>query len=583
MLNTSAMSDLISEQNISPARPGTLGTPGPKQSHAWQAATQYAPDAEIIPYPHSNALLDAFIRQEVERIIIPIFNTRQGENKQYFRLFGQVQQGYWLDNIALPSNLSLGAFAPDVRAGDIEVLLGRQTVFRQCEEYICATFPDVALTSVHNIEQAVQQLQEQEKKKQGVIATAELLTALGLHIIEREVAPHNRTRYAVLGRELPRPTGYDATTFITGALDDRVGLLVDILGEFSRQGINILDISSENDVKSQKLQIYLEAEGHIRDQAMQTAVAALEERIIGQPNKIRLLGCFPRVDMRPKYISSFGFIGTGAMSAWFADRLENEGYRTVMTGRSTELRPEEMIPQVDVVVVCVPISFTAKTVQQYGPLLEAGKALILLAGESETTLAAALEVTDPGVEVMLVHNLWGPQAATMKDKNAIVVRTGRSGRFCSEFEAFLYKHGASIYQDSATKHDLLMGIGQKLPTVISVALAMTLEENGITAEDLASHCTLTSLYPILAMARVHSQNPRTYAEIMSTSGESRKIVHDFARHLDKVVAVADQGNQQGIQELCRHMEHNGKHLTEPFLRNRMEQAKAVDEVLGAII
>ena len=187
------------------------------------------------------------------------------------------------------------------------------------------------------------------------------------------------------------------------------------------------------------------------------------------------------------------------------------------------------------------------------------------------------------MEVMLVHNLWGPQAATMKDKNAIVVRTGRSGKFCSEFEAFLYKHGASIYQDSATKHDLLMGIGQKLPTVISVALAMTLEENGITAEDLASHCTLTSLYPILAMARVHSQNPRTYAEIMSTSGESRKIVHDFAASLRQVVSLADQGDQKGIEELCRQMERNSEHLTAPFLRNRMEQAKAVDEVLGAII
>ncbi len=36
---------------------------------------------------------------------------------------------------------------------------------------------------------------------------------------------------------------------------------------------------------------------------------------------------------------------------------------------------------------------------------------------------------------------------------------------------------------------------------------MTLNENRITSEDIASHCTLTSLYPILAMSRVHSQNP----------------------------------------------------------------------------
>ncbi|MCI5221777.1 MAG: prephenate dehydrogenase/arogenate dehydrogenase family protein, partial [Candidatus Electrothrix sp. AR4] len=538
------MCEVTSEQKT------TVGTLGPEQSHAWQAASLYALEGEIRPYHHTGSLMNAFVSNQVERAVFPIYNTREGENKQYFRLFEQIKEGYWIDNIVLPANLSLGVFSLDVRAEELEVLLGKRAVFRQCEEYISKTFPDVALTSVQNMERSITRIREQGLRDHGVVATAEMLRAQGLHVIEREVAPHNRTRYAVLGREIPQPTGYDATAFITGPLDGRVGLLVDILGEFSRQGVNILDMSSENDIKSQKLQIYIEAEGHIYDEVMKEVVTCIEERIIGQRNCIRLLGCFPRVDMRTKYIGSFGFIGTGAMSTWFADRLENEGYRIFMTGRSTELRPEEMIPEVDVVVVCVPISATADTIRQYGHLIADGKALILLAGESETTVETALEETGDGVEVMLVHNLWGPQAATMKDKNAIVVRTGRSGRFCSEFEAFLYKHGASMFQDAATKHDLLMGIGQKLPTIISVALAMTLEENGITADDLASHCTLTSLYPILAMARVHSQNPRTYAEIMSTSGESRKILHDFVTYLNQVISTSDQGDQAGIRELC---------------------------------
>ncbi|RWX44181.1 Prephenate dehydratase [Candidatus Electrothrix aarhusensis] len=252
------MSEQIPEKKI------LIGTLGPQHSHAWQAATRYAPKAAIKLYPHSAGLVEAFIAQEVDRVVIPIFNTRQGENKQYFRLFEQVREGYWLDNIVLPANLSLGVFAPDMRMEEIEVLLGKRAVFRQCEEYICGTFPDAALTSVHDMEQAVRRIQKQGLRSHGVIATAELLDALGLYIIEREVAPHNRTRYAVLGREIARPTGYDATTFITGPLDDRVGLLVDILGEFSRHGINILDMSSENDVKSQKLQIYIEAEGILK-------------------------------------------------------------------------------------------------------------------------------------------------------------------------------------------------------------------------------------------------------------------------------------------------------------------------------
>ena len=375
----------------------TVATLGPENSHAWQAATLYARDARLKLYPHSNGLIDAFVSGEVQLAIVPIYNTREGENKQYFRLFDRIRQGYWIDNIVLPANLSLGVFDPACQHDALEVLVGKRSVFRQCEEYIANTLPDIALMSVHNIDSTVARIREQGLTGHGVIDTEEMLIAHGLHILEREVAPHNRTRYAVLGPELAVPTGYDATAFITEPLDDRVGILVDILGEFSRRGINILDMRSENDLKTQKLQIYIEAEGHIQDEVMSGAIAHVENRIIGQEKSIHLLGSFPRVDMRTKHIKSFGFIGTGDMSKWFADRLENEGYRIFMSGRSTKLRPEQMISAVEVVVVCVPISATADTIRQYGPLIEDGKALILLAGESETTLETALEVTGKGV------------------------------------------------------------------------------------------------------------------------------------------------------------------------------------------
>ncbi|RUM37067.1 MAG: prephenate dehydrogenase/arogenate dehydrogenase family protein [Desulfobulbus sp.] len=558
----------------------SVATLGPEKSHAWQAAFQYAPDAKLQVYPHTRALIDGFVAGKVQLAVVPVYNTRVGENKKFFRLFDSIEEGYWIDNIVLPADLSLGTFTLDDHTQDLQVLVGKRSVFRQCEEYIGNTFPDIALMSVHDIDQTVERIREQGLVGHGIIGTEEMLNDHNLHVIEREVAPHNRTRYAVLGRELAPATGYDATAFITRPLDDRVGMLVDILGEFSRRGINILDMRSEGDIKTQKLQIYIEAEGHIHDPVVSGAIDHIEQKIIGRKNSIRLLGSFPRVDMRTKYINSFGFIGTGDMSKWFASRLEHEGYRVVLTGRSTTLRPEDMIADVDVVVICVPISATAGTVSKYGHLIKDGKALILLAGESETTLNAALETTGKGVEVMLVHNLWGPQAATMKDKNAIVVRTPRSGKYCSEFEAFLYKHGAHILQDAPAKHDLLMGVGQKLPTALSVALAMTLDAHGITAEDIAGHCTLTSLYPILAMARVHSQNPRTYAEIMATSGDSRKIVQDFAKNLEQVMVMADKGD---IGRLCSLIDRNSSHLTSEFLSARMDQAKAVDDVLGSMI
>ncbi len=455
-------------------------------------------------------------------------------------------------------------------------IVGRGSVFKQCEDYISSNYPEATLITVPDIEAAMDDIKEHNRLDYAIVDSEEMLLEHDFEIRDREIAAHNRTRFAILGENLSGSTGYDATAIITKPLKDRVGMLVDILGEFTRRGINILDLRSENDIKTQKLQIYLEIEGHIGNELLQEALECLEKDILQEEDSIRLLGAFPRVDMRVKKIKSFGFIGTGDMSKWFADRLENEGYQTIMTGRSTTLPPEEMVDKVDVVVICVPISVTVATIEQYGPLLRDGQALILLAGESEQTLQAATDVTSQGVELMLVHNLWGPQAQSMKDKNAAVVRTPRSGSFCSEFEAFLYKHGADISHDSPTKHDLLMGVGQKLPTTISTALAMTLKQHSIDCTDIGTHSTLTSLYGILAMARIHNQNPRTYAEIMATGGDGRKIVRSFAQNLLQVIDIAEK---QQIPELCDLIKNSRSHLSPEFLAEHMKQSRAVDSVL----
>jgi prephenate dehydratase/prephenate dehydrogenase len=554
----------------------SIATLGPQGSDGYRAARQYVPDAKLTLYNRIPDIINAFLKEEVDFALVPIYNTREGEIKEYFRLQELLSEGYWIDNLVLPIHLSFGCLKQDAATVSPVKIIGRGSVFKQCEDYISKYYPDATLMSVPDIGAAMDDIKENNRLDYAIVDSEEMLLEHGFEIKDREIAAHNRTRFAILGENLSGSTGYDATAVITRPLKDRVGMLVDILGEFTRRGINILDLRSENDIKTQKLQIYLEIEGHIGNELLQGALKCVEENVIQEEDSLRILGSFPRVDMRVKKIRSFGFIGTGAMSEWFAQRLENEGYQTVMTGRSTIMPPEEMIPDVDVVVICVPISVTVATINQYGPLLKDGQALILLAGESEQTLLAATNITSKGVELMLVHNLWGPQAQSMKDKNASVVRTPRSGSFCSEFEAFLYKHGADISQDSPSKHDLLMGVGQKLPTTISTALAMTLKQHAIDCADIGTHSTLTSLYGILAMARIHNQNPRTYAEIMATGGDGRKIVRSFAENL---LHVVDMAENHKIPELCDLIENSRSHLSPEFLAEHMKRSRAVDSVL----
>lgn len=554
-----------------------IATLGPENSLDWQAARQFNPEAELITFPNTSALINAFGQGRADLAVIPVYNTRDGESREFFRAMAMLKDGYWVDNMVLPVHLSLGTID---NKSNLDLIVGEAHQLKQCSEFFADNFPDISIMATHNLEQDLANISNEKLSNRGVIAPEQILKANNLTVREREVAPYNRTRYAILGRKSTPPSGYDATALITAPLKDRVGLLFDTLGEFSRRGINILDMRTENDLKTQRMQFYIEAEGHIDDEHIKKALARIESTIIQEPGAIKVLGSFPRVDMRTKLISNAGFIGTGDMSLWFADRLENEGYKVIMTGRSTEITPEEMIDQVDVVIICVPISATPAAIEKYAPLLRGGQALIVMAGEAEAPLKIATQSCRPSVELMLVHNLWGPQAASMKDKNVTVVRTPQSGVLCSEFESFLYKHGSIISRDTPVKHDKLMGVSQKLPTAISMAMAMALRDNEIDPEDIGTHSTLTSLYGILAMSRLHAQNPRTYGEILSSKGAGRTIVRDFANNLVKIMDLAEE---EQISALCDIITESREFLTEDFLKDRMKQSLAVDGTLGRII
>ncbi|HSL40655.1 MAG TPA: prephenate dehydrogenase/arogenate dehydrogenase family protein, partial [Desulforhopalus sp.] len=106
---------------------------------------------------------------------------------------------------------------------------------------------------------------------------------------------------------------------------------------------------------------------------------------------------------------------------------------------------------------------------------------------------------------------------------------------------------------------------------------MTLREHALNYDDLNSHSTLTSLYGILAMARVHNQNPRTYAEIMATGGDGGKIVRSLTKNLNVLIEHDEQSN---IAQLSTIMDENKKTMPPAFLQNRMKQARAVDELIS---
>ena len=272
----------------------SIATLGPEGSSSWQAAKKFDPDADIKSYPNTASVMKAFTEKETGFALIPVYNTREGESIEYFRIMEKLSTAHWVDNMVLPIHLSLGAIDD---SHELSMLIGKSNNFRQCEEYITNNYPLLPQLTVTDMQQSINDVMAQQKFDHGFVATEGFLLANNLVIREREMAPHNQTRFAVISPNASEPTGYDATALLTLPLNDRVGLLVDFLGEFTRRGINIIDMRTESDIKTQKLQIYIEAEGHIKDPNLADAVKSISEQIIQEPGSFQVLGSFPRVDI----------------------------------------------------------------------------------------------------------------------------------------------------------------------------------------------------------------------------------------------------------------------------------------------
>ena len=65
----------------------TIATLGPQGSHALEAAKHYNPEADIKLYPLIPAVFDALKKGAVDLALIPVYNTREGEIKEFFRSF----------------------------------------------------------------------------------------------------------------------------------------------------------------------------------------------------------------------------------------------------------------------------------------------------------------------------------------------------------------------------------------------------------------------------------------------------------------------------------------------------------------
>lgn len=162
-------------------------------------------------------------------------------------------------------------------------------VFGQCRIWLESHLPNVELIDTSTTTHAAKRAAQEDGS--AAMASKLAATLYNLKVLAEgiEDSPYNRTRFLVISRQIPKPTGNDKTSLLV-SIKDHVGALSDLLEPIRSHGINMTKIESRpSKKKAWDYYFFIDMEGHIQDKAVKETVAEIEERV----RFAKILGSYP--------------------------------------------------------------------------------------------------------------------------------------------------------------------------------------------------------------------------------------------------------------------------------------------------
>lgn len=178
----------------------------------------------------------------------------------------------------------------NVEKEQIRVIYSHAQSLEQCRSWLDLHMPQAERVPVVSNARACQ-LARQEPAS-GAVAGVLASEVYGLNILERDIQdnPDNVTRFLVMGKQEPEPTGNDKTSIVF-SIKDKVGGLQECLGCFAEAGVSMSMIESRPLKKRNWEYIFfVDLAGHKNDIPVKAALEKLEEMCLF----FKVLGSYPR-------------------------------------------------------------------------------------------------------------------------------------------------------------------------------------------------------------------------------------------------------------------------------------------------
>lgn len=236
-------------------------------------------------------VLAAVERGDHELGVVPIENSIEGSvsvtlDSLAFEHTLMIQR-----EVDLPISLNLFV-KPGTALRDITTVLSYPHAIAQCRSWLHQKLPDAEIVAANSTAEAAQRVARSRRSGQAAIGNNLAASIYGLKRLAAEIEDHpeNQTRFVVVGRGIPAPTGHDKTSIVCFQRSDRPGSLLGILQEFAARALNLTKLESRPTKQSLGDYCFLiDFEGHIDDEL----VADCLRTLTAKQARVKYLGSYP--------------------------------------------------------------------------------------------------------------------------------------------------------------------------------------------------------------------------------------------------------------------------------------------------
>ncbi len=278
----------IMSASIRLEEPLTISYLGPEATFTHQAAIERF--GLSLHYTPEESIEDVFMDVEQDRAdfgVVPIENSIEGVVNYTLDMFVNSSVKI-VSEIIIDIKHNLLSKAD--RLENIKSIYSHPNALGQCKGWIKKHLPNVLLFETTSTAKAAKIAEKDETAAAIASLAASDIYSLNILASGIEDKTNNITRFLVIGREIPKKSGSDKTSFMF-TIKDRVGALYQILEPFYKNSINLTRIESRpSKQKNWSYIFYVDIDGHIEDEKIQSSLKEIEKFTVF----LKILGSYPK-------------------------------------------------------------------------------------------------------------------------------------------------------------------------------------------------------------------------------------------------------------------------------------------------